>query len=43
MKVLFWNTHNNININTILGEIIIENSVDIIALAEYSANIDNYK
>lgn len=41
MKVLFWNTHNNININTILGEIIIENGVDIIALAEYSANIDN--
>ena len=41
MKVLFWNTHNNININTILGEIIIENSVDIIALAEYSDNIDN--
>lgn len=40
MKVLFWNTHKNVNINTLLSEIITENNVTIVALAEYTADMD---
>ena len=40
MRILFWNTHNNENINAILTELILENSVDIVALVEYKAPID---
>ncbi len=43
MKVLFWNTHKNKNINTILSEIIMENNINIVALAEYADNLDNLK
>ena len=40
MKVLFWNTHQNKNINTILSELIIENNASIVVLAEYAARMD---
>lgn len=40
LKLLFWNTYQNKNINITLSELIIENNASIIALAEYSANID---
>lgn len=41
MRILFWNTHQNKNINTVLSELIIENNASIIILAEYSAKIDD--
>ena len=40
MKILFWNTHNNIEINKILSELIIENQVNITALVEHKANVN---
>ena len=40
MRILFWNTHQNENINDVLSQLIIENSASIIVLAEYSANMD---
>lgn len=40
MRVLFWNTHRNANINSILSELITENRIDIVVLAEYKADID---
>ena len=40
MRILFWNTHKNENINDVLSQLIIENNASIIVLAEYSANID---
>lgn len=41
MKILFWNTHNNKNINHILSELIIENNINIVVVAEYEADISN--
>lgn len=41
MRVLFWNTHNNKEINYILCELIIENNINIVILAEYKADISN--
>ena len=35
MRFLFWNTNNNENINPILCDIIEENQIDIVLLAEY--------
>lgn len=43
MKVLFWNTQKNKNINYVLCELIEENSVDFIFLAEYDADIEELK
>ena len=40
MRILFWNTHQNRSINTILGELIIENNASIVVLAEYRADIN---
>lgn len=39
MRVLFWNTHKNVNINDILSDLIVENNVDIAILAEYESDI----
>ncbi len=41
MRILFWNTHKNAEINSTIGEIICENNVSVVALAEYAADIDN--
>ncbi|MBO5360075.1 MAG: endonuclease/exonuclease/phosphatase [Clostridia bacterium] len=41
MKVLFWNTHKNTNINPTIGELIAENNASIVVLAEYTANSDD--
>lgn len=38
MKYLFWNTHRNENINTIISELVLENNISIVVLAEYVAN-----
>lgn len=38
MKYLFWNTHRNDSINEILSELIIENDISVILLAEYTAD-----
>ena len=39
MKYLFWNTHNNKNINSVLCDLVIENRISIVILAEYDADI----
>lgn len=41
MRVLFWNTHNNEDINSVISEIVLENNINIIVLAEYCANINS--
>lgn len=41
MKYLFWNTHGNENINPVLSDLIIENGISFVILAEHSADIDN--
>lgn len=38
MRILFWNTHNNEKINPILAEIILEQRISVVALAEYTAD-----
>lgn len=40
LKILFWNTHSNQNINHILTELIVENSASLVVLAEYKDNVD---
>ena len=35
MKILFWNTYNNPNINSVICDIVKEKQIDLIALAEY--------
>jgi len=40
MKVLFWNTHNNDKINSVLLDVIIENEISFVVLTEYTANLD---
>ena len=40
MKILFWNTHKNKNINNYIKNIIIDNAISIVILAEYCANIN---
>ena len=41
MRVLFWNTHKNENINPIICEIVAENNISMIVLAEYNANMED--
>ena len=41
MKYLFWNTHKNENINPILCDLVVENQISIVVLAEYTAAISN--
>ena len=40
MKYLFWNTHKNEKINSVLCDLIIENGISIVVLAEYAADIN---
>ena len=40
MRVLFWNTNKNQDINHVLFDLIVENSISIIVLAEYTASIE---
>lgn len=41
LKVLFWNTHKNADINETICELVIENNASIVVLAEYAANIND--
>lgn len=41
MKFLFWNTHRNVKINYVLEQLIEENNIHIIMLAEYKADIND--
>ncbi len=41
MKYLFWNTHKNTDVNLILCDLIVENQISIVILAEYAANADD--
>ena len=38
MKILFWNTHKNKEINPVLCDLIVENNISLIVLAEYAGN-----
>lgn len=40
LKILFWNTYKNKGINGILNELIVENNVEIVVLAEYEADME---
>lgn len=40
MRVLFWNTHKNENINQTLCDLVTENNISMIVLAEYTAGSD---
>ena len=41
LKVLFWNAHKNVDINSTICELVAENNISIVVLAEYTANIDD--
>ena len=41
MRFLFWNTHNNSQVNQTLCDIIWNNKIDIVSLAEYNGNVDD--
>lgn len=40
MRILFWNTHKNESINGTICELVIENNVSIVVLAEYTADVN---
>lgn len=40
MRILFWNTHKNKDINPYIASLVLDNEIDILALSEYDANID---
>ena len=40
MKIAFWNTNKNTNINEVIRDIIRENKINIMVLAEYKDNIE---
>lgn len=40
MRLLFWNTHKNENINNYIVKLVEENEIDILILAEYKSNIE---
>ena len=40
MRLLFWNTHKNKDINPYIASLVLDNEIDILALSEYDANID---
>lgn len=40
MKYLFWNTYRNADINSILSDLIVENKISVVILAEYVAEMD---
>ena len=40
MRILFWNTHKNKDINPYIASLVLDNEIDILALSEYDADID---
>ena len=40
MKILFWNTHRNSNINAYIISLVIDYAIDILVVAEYNSNQD---
>lgn len=40
MKMLFWNTHRNSNINSFILELVEQNKIDILILSEYAGNLE---
>ena len=38
MKILFWNTNRNTNINNYVASLVLDYDVDILVLAEYNAD-----
>ena len=43
MRVCFWNTNKNENINEYISDIVVEQEIDILALAEYESDIEELK
>ena len=41
VNYLFWNTHQNDDINDVLSELIIENNISMVLLAEYTADAND--
>ena len=37
MRILFWNTHRNVDINSYILDIVNQNEIDVLVLAEYMA------
>lgn len=35
MRILFWNTHRNVDINSYILDIVNQNEIDVLVLAEY--------
>lgn len=40
MRILFWNTHRNVDINSYILDIVNQNEIDVLVLAEYMAEIN---
>lgn len=36
MRILFWNTHRNVDINSYILDIVNQNEIDVLVLAEYT-------
>ena len=43
MRIVFWNTNKNENINEYISDIIVEQEIDILVLAEYESDIEELK
>lgn len=43
MNIAFWNTHRNKEINSLIVNLVIQRDIDVVALAEYDANLDELK
>ena len=41
MRILFWNTHRNVDINSYILDIVNQNEIDVLVLAEYMAEIND--
>ena len=42
LKILFWNTHSN-NVNEYIVNLVIDNGIDVLVMAEYEDNEDELK
>ena len=41
MRFLFWNTYENTNINSVLCNIVVEQKINVITLAEYKSDLND--
>jgi len=43
MKILFWNTNSNSNINPYIASVVLDYNIDILVMAEYNANANELR